>query len=201
MDQTPMSNRAMGNRRASTAGSAAGSAGDNWNFDNTDNTNGNNFHTKQQSGDVSLASSKTPPGGSTGSRGSRGKQNNFDPFNQTQSVGNSTTTTASETTMASRKSRDAFADDNESGMDSHFPSDGGFGDPNDMQLQQVGKFGQDSSRSLGQDSNSESGPRVQVNIALNEDLTCFYKLSKMSSCSVEGVVQVRILTIYCRRST
>jgi hypothetical protein len=34
--------------------------------------------------------------------------------------------------------------------------------------------------------------RVLVNIALNEDLTCFYKLSKMSSCSVEGVVQVQV---------
>jgi hypothetical protein len=34
--------------------------------------------------------------------------------------------------------------------------------------------------------------KVLVNIALNEDLTCFYKLSKMSSCSVEGVVQVQV---------
>jgi hypothetical protein len=58
-----------------------------------------------------------------------------------------------------------------------------------------------SIRSLGNDSaglgsvfgNSSNGttPRVQVNVALNEDLTCFYKLSKMSSCTVEGVIQVR----------
>jgi hypothetical protein len=34
--------------------------------------------------------------------------------------------------------------------------------------------------------------KVLVNIALNEDLTCFYKLSKMSSCSVEGVVQLQV---------
>jgi hypothetical protein len=34
--------------------------------------------------------------------------------------------------------------------------------------------------------------KVFVNIALNEDLTCFYKLSKMSSCTVEGVVQVQV---------
>jgi hypothetical protein len=33
--------------------------------------------------------------------------------------------------------------------------------------------------------------RIQVNIALNEDLTCSYKFSKMTSCSVEGVIQVR----------
>jgi hypothetical protein len=37
-----------------------------------------------------------------------------------------------------------------------------------------------------------NGTKVLVNIALNEDLTCFYKLSKMSSCSVEGVVQVQV---------
>lgn len=58
-----------------------------------------------------------------------------------------------------------------------------------------------SSRSLGNDSagfgsvhgnnNNGTTPRVQVNVALNEDLTCFYKLSKMSSCTVEGVIQVR----------
>jgi hypothetical protein len=36
--------------------------------------------------------------------------------------------------------------------------------------------------------------RVQVNVALNEDLTCFYKLSKMSSCSIEGVIQVQVKT-------
>lgn len=35
-----------------------------------------------------------------------------------------------------------------------------------------------------------SQARVQVNIALNEDLTCSYKLSQLSSCNVEGVVQV-----------
>jgi hypothetical protein len=31
-----------------------------------------------------------------------------------------------------------------------------------------------------------------VNIALNEDLTCSYKYSKMTSCSVEGVIQVQV---------
>lgn len=39
----------------------------------------------------------------------------------------------------------------------------------------------------------ESGnPRFQVNLALNEDLTCFYKQSRMSSCSVEGLIQVQV---------
>lgn len=33
--------------------------------------------------------------------------------------------------------------------------------------------------------------RLQVNIAVNEDLTCSYKLSQLASCNVEGVVQVR----------
>jgi hypothetical protein len=32
--------------------------------------------------------------------------------------------------------------------------------------------------------------KIQVNVALNEDLTCLYKLSQLSSCIVEGVVQV-----------
>lgn len=35
-------------------------------------------------------------------------------------------------------------------------------------------------------------PKLLVNIVLNEDLTCFYKLSKLSSCSVEGVIQVQV---------
>jgi hypothetical protein len=45
-------------------------------------------------------------------------------------------------------------------------------------------------RSAANDSMSSSG-RVQVNIALNEDLSCSYKLSQLSTCTVEGVVQVR----------
>lgn len=35
-------------------------------------------------------------------------------------------------------------------------------------------------------------PRTQVNIAMNEDLACSYKMSKMVSCIVEGVVQVQV---------
>jgi hypothetical protein len=46
----------------------------------------------------------------------------------------------------------------------------------------------------GTDFASSGLAKVLVNIALNEDLTCFYKLSKMSSCSVEGVVQVQVKT-------
>lgn len=33
--------------------------------------------------------------------------------------------------------------------------------------------------------------RLQVNIALNEDLSCSYRSSQLSSCTVEGVVQVQ----------
>ena len=33
--------------------------------------------------------------------------------------------------------------------------------------------------------------KMLVNVALNEDLSCSYKLSQLSSCTVEGVVQVR----------
>jgi len=34
--------------------------------------------------------------------------------------------------------------------------------------------------------------RIQVNVALNEDLTCSYKDGKISSCAVEGVVQIQV---------
>ena len=37
-------------------------------------------------------------------------------------------------------------------------------------------------------------PRLMINVALNEDLTCSYRQSKMSSCSIEGVVQVSSCT-------
>jgi hypothetical protein len=47
------------------------------------------------------------------------------------------------------------------------------------------------SRTSGTNDSMSSTGRVQVNIALNEDLSCSYKLSQLSSCSVEGVVQVR----------
>ena len=36
----------------------------------------------------------------------------------------------------------------------------------------------------------EPKTRLMINLALNEDLTCSYRQSKMSSCSIEGVVQV-----------
>uniref|UniRef100_A0A7S3L338 MHD domain-containing protein n=1 Tax=Amphora coffeiformis TaxID=265554 RepID=A0A7S3L338_9STRA len=37
-----------------------------------------------------------------------------------------------------------------------------------------------------------SQSRLQVNIALNEDLSCSYRSSQLSSCTVEGVVQVQV---------
>jgi hypothetical protein len=39
-------------------------------------------------------------------------------------------------------------------------------------------------------SNDREERRLMINVALNEDLTCSYRQSKMSSCSIEGVVQV-----------
>ena len=45
------------------------------------------------------------------------------------------------------------------------------------------------------EEDEEDPVRLNVDIALNEDLTCEYKRSKMSSCSVEGTVQVR----FCAR--
>lgn len=51
--------------------------------------------------------------------------------------------------------------------------------------------GNSTNRNGSQPSTTTSA-KVLVNIALNEDLTCFYNLSKMSSCSVEGVIQVQV---------
>lgn len=41
-------------------------------------------------------------------------------------------------------------------------------------------------------SSSSRVPALSVNVALNEDLSCSYRGSKISSCSVEGVVQVQV---------
>eukprot|EP00339_Tiarina_fusa_P013514 CAMPEP_0116996154 /NCGR_PEP_ID=MMETSP0472-20121206/65_1 /TAXON_ID=693140 ORGANISM="Tiarina fusus, Strain LIS" /NCGR_SAMPLE_ID=MMETSP0472 /ASSEMBLY_ACC=CAM_ASM_000603 /LENGTH=746 /DNA_ID=CAMNT_0004694701 /DNA_START=278 /DNA_END=2518 /DNA_ORIENTATION=- len=183
VDHAPRANR---NRRASAMG--ASSAGD-WSFDGA---NGGSFHPESSKPSRnfesdSIASNKISAG-SVGSRGSRNQpQNNFDPFaSNSNSVGDATASTTSETTYSTRKSKPAQDDDHESAMDSHFGGNGFDDQSTDMGMQK-----QRSSRSLF-DTGSEGGPRVQVNVALNEDLTCFYKLSKMSSCSVEGVVQVQV---------
>ncbi|KAL3945868.1 MAG: hypothetical protein SGBAC_000019 [Bacillariaceae sp.] len=91
--------------------------------------------------------------------GNQGRRK-FDPFNgNANSVGEGTSSTASETTMGSM-----------------FP-----------QNMPPGTNGGHRRNLNGQDL-----PRFQVNVALSEDLTCFYKLSKMSSCTVEGGIQVQI---------
>ena len=46
-----------------------------------------------------------------------------------------------------------------------------------------------------QQSTSSSVGKFQINIALNEDLSCSYKLSQLSTCSVDGIVQVRNNTL------
>jgi Adaptor complexes medium subunit family len=48
-----------------------------------------------------------------------------------------------------------------------------------------------SLRSKGPSSQS-SVNKIHVNVALNEDLTCSYKQSKISSCTIEGVIQVQV---------
>jgi hypothetical protein len=193
-DPNSRTTRPAGARRQSADNVKSADRVANW----ADNTNGNTLnpgHSKQKSvgnlhydGD-SLASSKTPPG----SRGSRDRPNNFDPFSSSSnSDGDATASTASETTSSSRRTKGVFDDDNEMPMDSNFGGNAFGDDNNDMFIQQ----GEKSSRSLESAGGSaggsagDGGPRVQVNVALNEDLTCFYKLSKMSSCSVEGVLQV-----------
>jgi hypothetical protein len=54
-------------------------------------------------------------------------------------------------------------------------------------------------------NNNNTSPMQQqqqqllVTIALNEDLSCSYKFSQLSSCSVDGIVQVRIETSFFER--
>jgi hypothetical protein len=115
-----------------------------------------------------------------GNGSSSGKNKKFDPFS---AHSGDTASTASETTASSRKPSGGFFDS--SGPD--MPMDAGFGGD---------AFGQDMGNPMPSGGSKRSGgaARVQVNVALNEDLTCFYKLAKMSSCSVEGVIQVQVKT-------
>lgn len=46
--------------------------------------------------------------------------------------------------------------------------------------------------SVVQESGYSAQTRLQINVALNEDLACSYKMSQLSSCTVEGVVQVQV---------
>lgn len=132
------------------------------------------FDTNNNSGrgimadEASQNSGRTPASGSVGSRSAKAKQN-FDPF----SGQSETTQTATSESTSSREQEYSFSQTGAFGSD-------------------FGHSGSRSSRSLGADSLSNNGPRLLVNLALNEDLTCFYKLSKMSSCSVEGVLQVQV---------
>lgn len=48
------------------------------------------------------------------------------------------------------------------------------------------------SSTKGNLSAADGAARILVNVALNEDLTCSYKQSKISSCTIEGVVQVQV---------
>lgn len=79
----------------------------------------------------------------------------------------------------------------------HSPK-GDSGDPLNQKKIQKTQFDDETydsrSHSGNYDANSVmSQDRMQVSIALNEDMTCSYKLSQLSSCVVEGVVQVRAL--------
>lgn len=108
--------------------------------------------------------------------------NNFDPF----STPFSDITSMTSDTSSTRPGINAF-DNKDMSMDAGFGSDA-FGVSS----------GPGRSKKRPQESHGtpggESGTRLLVNVALNEDLTCFYKLSKISSCSVEGVVQVQVKT-------
>jgi hypothetical protein len=56
------------------------------------------------------------------------------------------------------------------------------------------QFDDDTSDRFKGGSSVASVGRIQVNIALNEDLSCYYKDSQLCTCSVEGIIQVSVLT-------
>ena len=151
------------------------SSGHDWSFDTTNNS----FATAQsarnlpQNHDSDSLSAKTPPG-SINSRGTRSRpsNDNFDPFASNHMSGD--TAAGSENSLSTH-------------MDQFGGSDA-FDSRGDMMLSGQRSIQSSGHSSLGSESNN--GPKLQISIALNEDLTCFYKLSKMSSCNVEGVLQV-----------
>ena len=197
--------RSVGSRRQLSQ-STMGGGGVEWSFDGTANGNKNTFDSDSitSGGNTKTTASGTASVSSRGSRGRQQQQNHFDPFasnSNSMSIGDGTVSTASETIYSARKGgRGSYEDDQESAsaMDSHFGANAFGDDPNEQMSIQ---HNQRSSRSLFSAGGSEGGPRVQVNVALNEDLTCFYKLSKMSSCAVEGVVQVcsPVVFFLCRQ--
>ena len=123
------------------------------------------------------ASVELDPSGSVGAGRHRNRPGNFDPFGSNPSSSADTTadtTTTSDNSLSTHQARYS---------DLHFGGDA-FNGPNDMTLAM-----QMSANSLEHDSGNGHA-RLLVSLALNEDLTCVYKHSKISSCSVEGVVQV-----------
>ena len=109
--------------------------------------------------------------------------NNFDPF----SFPAADSASVISDTSGSRRAQATLFENRE------MPNDGSFGGDTFGLSSGTGDTRRRPQSGQGT-SGVESGRRLLVNIALNEDLTCFYKLSKLSSCSVEGVVQVQVKT-------
>ena len=67
----------------------------------------------------------------------------------------------------------------------------------DAQVRRKNKlqFDDDASDHFKGGSSVASVGRIQVNIALNEDLSCFYKESQLTSCNVEGIMQVSLVVM------
>ena len=159
--------------------------GDGFQGSNSLDHSGNRLHLHDEQ---SLNSNRTGGSGSRNSRNTRQSGTSFDPFFGGGTADTATTITESSASSSARRRGSAgglFDPD----VDYHHDDASAFSHQfaDDDMLSGGGR----SSRSLG--NGSAAGiPRVQVNVALNEDLTCFYKLSKMSSCSVEGVIQVSV---------
>ena len=83
---------------------------------------------------------------------------------------------------ASRRMNSHASDDSHTGRSSRRRNQSGKIHDDDVSLLSEGRSTTESV--------SSSSNRLQVNIALNEDLSCTFRSSQLASCSIEGVVQV-----------
>ena len=193
------SQQPQGNRRASSSSNGQDTMASDWTFGSGGGDGFPGTNSLEHSGNhLNLADERSMSSNRTGGSGSRsrntrqsGTSSGFDPFFGGGATDTSTTITES-SASSSRRRGSAGGGFDPHDIDYH-PDDGSalsFGQHfvDDEMMSAGGR----SSRSLGNGSTAGT-PRVQVNVALNEDLTCFYKLSKMSSCSVEGVIQVCVV--------
>jgi hypothetical protein len=110
----------------------------------------------------------------TDSRAETGRMDSFGPFLGDETSTASKAATSSSLEISARNNIDDSDDHKQNGSD-----------PPGLAAEDDSSHGQ----IVG---TSKSSHHIQVNIALNEDLTCSYKQGRISSCTIEGVVQVQV---------